>query len=233
MKTAVVLVAAGSGRRLGVNAPKCLYEIEDIPLFLFATAVFSDLEEIVEIVLVVPESRILSVRESVNEFRITKVSEIVIGGATRQDSVKNGVQKLSTGISHVLIHDGARPFISSELTKRLVDGLNVHSVVLPFLPVSDTLHYIESGNIAGENADRSQLAAAQTPQGFKLELLRQAYASRNSNTFYTDEVSLIRDTLGVNAKLIEGEQVNIKITTKDDLELYEKLFREKSEMYFN
>lgn len=221
MTTGAIIVAAGRGERLGIGVPKGLVEIDGIPLVLIAANAFQEAASVDKIVLVVPEGFEESILRLCQKFHLTKVIATTHGGIERQDSVFAGLTALPKECDRILIHDGARPFVTVALIDRVASSLGTHKASMAGLPVNDTLHINKSG-IAVEGPDRSMLIAAQTPQGFHRQVLISAFEVGNSRgEKYTDEVTLLRKTLGINAAIVQGETQNIKITRPGDLEFYE------------
>ena len=230
MKIGAVIVGAGKGERLGGEVPKCLIIIDDVPLLLLAAYPFQIESEIAEVALVVPSGMEAEIGRLVHQFGFTKSTRIVPGGARRQDSVLAGLNSLSPRVDKVLIHDGARPLLSKRLLDSLIVELDVSPAVMPFLPVTDTLHLDERG-YAGAGPSRTGLVAAQTPQGFDRNLLERAFkASENNAIAASDEASLVRTRMGVSAKLITGEMSNIKINIEEDLRFYAAQLRERAKL---
>ncbi len=152
----------------------------------------------------------------------------VSGGNTRQETVANGLKQLAkvgTGASHVLIHDGARPFIKADLIQRIIQALESNKVVLPALPVTDTLKYVEN-NLVSHTVDRTPLWVAQTPQAFELELILGLHkkAIDEGKTDFTDDIALA-EWQDHPVTIVEGESSNTKITTAEDLVLADMIMK--------
>ncbi|MDP8240196.1 MAG: 2-C-methyl-D-erythritol 4-phosphate cytidylyltransferase [Candidatus Hatepunaea meridiana] len=225
MKFGAVIVGAGKGERLGKQTPKCLVRINNIPLLLIATLPFDRTTLVESIILVVPPGSEEEVRLSVEELRLKSITTIVPDGERRQDSVLNGIKALPDDIDRVIIHDGARVLLSIKVLERFISVLEQESAVLMAVPVSDTLHR-DSDGYALAGPDRTCLIGAQTPQGFDRHLLIEAFeiASERDLSF-TDEVTMVRELLNVNARIVEGEASNIKITRPDDLIFHDQALR--------
>ncbi len=220
MSAGAIIVAAGRGERLGLGLPKGLIEINGVPLLMFSTLAFESSPSINSIVLVVPSGFEEIVLELSKKFEFGKVVAAVAGGVERQDSVVRGLEALPAEDDCAIIHDGARPFVSSQLIEAVTASLRTHKAAFAALPVSDTLHQ-NKGGIALEGPDRSVLAAAQTPQGFHRQILTEAMQlGSKRNEKYTDEVSLLRKTLHINAAIVPGDSGNIKITRSQDIDFY-------------
>lgn len=221
MSIGAVIVGAGKGVRLGGDVPKCLLRINGIPLMIMSAWAFEQADCIDSMVLVVPYGYENSVWKEVKSAYFKKVVAIVPGGARRQDSVNNGISALPDGVYRLLIHDGARALISVDVIQRVAQALMSESAATAALPIHSTIHRSSEG-CASESVDRTDLWAAQTPQGFRRDLLNSAFgAAERNHITVTDEVTLVREAVNVCAKLIIGDPLNIKITDRNDLTAYD------------
>ena len=211
-----IIVAAGSGTRFG--AAKQFAVLSGVPLYQHSLKTFAEHPLIRRIVLVVSADDLDRIEKEVGTFSILKKIEIAIGGATRQDSVANGMQKLEElGSSKVvLVHDAARPYVSKELIANVIVGIEEFGSALAAIPVVDTLKHSDDGfSIA--TISRVNLWRAQTPQGARLELLKQAMEfARTTNHSATDEAELL-ERIGIKPLLVRGDERNVKITYEADL----------------
>jgi 2-C-methyl-D-erythritol 4-phosphate cytidylyltransferase len=181
---------------------------------------FRNINQIVQTVLVVPRGYEQLVSLALHNFGFWENTKVIIGGARRQDSVQAGVRALDPNIDKVIIHDGARVFLTHQLVENLLTELSAHPVVFAALPVTSALHQI-SGSDAIPGPDRSILVAAQTPQGFDRKMLEEAFRSiKDQRIDFTDEVALVYSKLGIPARIVAGESDNIKITTPEDLDFF-------------
>lgn len=220
MKFGVVIVGAGKGERLGRVTPKCMVKIDKVPLLLLSVWVFEQSDDIESIVLVVPPGYEQDIDLDVKQLRFQNVTSIIQGAERRQDSVLNGIQSLSRDIDRVIIHDGARPLLSLEVVNRFITALKEEQPVFVGVPINDTLHTNIEG-YAHNAPDRIDLVVAQTPQGFDRSLLLEAFfIGEERQLTVTDEATLVRETMDVLARIVEGETMNVKITRPEDLELY-------------
>jgi len=230
MKFSTIIVGAGRGERLGKDIPKCLYPIRGIPLMLLSVLPFEQVEEAGEIILVVPDSFVDDVKSAVAKYGLTRVKSIVPGGAHRQDSVLKGLEAVQGDVGRILIHDGARPLLSVELVKRMIESLKDERAAVAALNVTDTMHTAR-GLHAYAGPDRRGLVAAQTPQGFDRKLILEAFERAIEQSFkFTDEVMLIREMVGVYAAIVLGEAANVKITRPGDLDFYGAMLDEKAKI---
>ncbi len=215
MKTAVIIVAAGSGRRMRLKQNKILLEIADKPVIIRTLEAFFNSDLIEQIILVIRRQDEALIEQFI-EPALKQKLKIVYGGAERSDSVAAGCRVLNDAISHVLVHDGARPFISDQLIKRVVKRLTVADAVIPVMPVSDTVKVV-SDDYVERTLQRETLRAVQTPQGFARRLFeKMVNFSAQSTAQFTDDAS-VAEALGQTVYCVAGEAFNIKVTTKQDL----------------
>lgn len=139
-----------------------------------------------------------------------------IGGPQRQDSVFQGLKRLGEGIRIVLVHDAARPFVSTDLISSVIEQTRQHEACVPVLPVADTLKEVSDGRVV-RSLDRKGLNLVQTPQGFEINLLKRAFQQAIQDGFYgTDEATLV-ERLGSPVHVVAGERSNLKVTSREDL----------------
>lgn len=212
MVTAII-VAAGKGKRMGEYIPKQFLLLKEKPVLWHTLYAFQCSAAIDEILLVInPDWE----QESNNiAKKFSKVKYVVFGGKTRQASVWAGLEAIEhTDI--VLIHDGVRPFVSKNLIERVIKGVYKWEAVVPVLPVKETIKWVE-GEIIKKTIPRHVLYSAQTPQGFKYLLLKEAYEeAQKQKRDFTDDASLLENR-GTKVHVVLGESYNIKITTPEDL----------------
>lgn len=206
-RTLVIIPAAGSGTRFGGDLPKQYLLLRGRTILDHTIDRFLRSGLVDEVVVAVAADRIQPLRERVR---------FVAGGATRQESVANALDA-SDGFELVAVHDAVRPFFPVDALAALLDAAREHGASLPALPVTDTIHVTRDGAIAS-TPDRAQLVAAQTPQCFRVELLRDvlARAKRNGESG-TDEAGLAA-RYGFAVKVLPGDPRNFKITRPEDLE---------------
>ena len=212
-RVAAIIAAAGSGERLGADIPKALVQLGGRSLVEYAFAHLSP--SVSEIVIAVPA-------ESQKEFAslFGDSARIVVGGATRSSSIQAALREISSEIDFILVHDAARPLASSALAQRIIDELvKGKKAVIPVLPVVDTVKKIDAKGYVAETPDRQALRAVQTPQGFAASVLREAHKSAGDAT---DDAGLV-EKMGIPIKTIDGEVQALKITTKDDLALAQRM----------
>ncbi len=222
MTAAVIVVAAGSGSRLASSLPKAFVSLGRQPLLHHVVNRMSEWTKWASLVLVVPEGYEAPARALSSHLDSVHV---VTGGETRGASVQSGLDALPAGVTHVLIHDAARLLMPLEVFDRVLDELESGAkAVIPHIPVVDTLVTVDGSSTQGD-INRDALGAVQTPQGFDLELLRQAYASAAGE--FTDDAAVMRSA-GYDVVGVEGDSRGFKITYPDDLVRAESLLGEHS-----
>jgi len=207
-----VVVAAGRGERLGAAENKVFLEIAGQPVLLHAVRALDTCPRIGELIIVVGEGEVDRTRAILGNASIG--GRVVVGGATRRDSVLAGLREARGTV--VLIHDGARPFPSQALIERVLEGTAHHGACVPVLPSIDTLRRVdEKGFLAGPPLDRSCIARMQTPQGFRTrEILNAVEAGEGG---IPDDATALM-TSGGSVFTVPGEETNLKITVPADLE---------------
>ena len=222
-----LIVAAGSGTRMGMETPKQFVLVKDKPLLFFSVNMFETYPELDSIVIVTNKEYISEVEEIVKEYNFKKVKAIVVGGETRQDSVYNGLIKIKEFASKddiVLIHDSARPLVNHRIIYDNIKTCLEFGAVDTVIQASDTIVKSSDGSGVDELPLRKELYQAQTPQTFKLGLILDAheYAKTHHIPDVTDDVKLVI-SLGKQVHIVEGSKLNFKITTPEDLDLLEAL----------
>ncbi|MGW9021716.1 2-C-methyl-D-erythritol 4-phosphate cytidylyltransferase [Leucobacter chromiiresistens] len=221
----VVLVGAGSGRRLGAAQPKAFTELHGRPLIEFGVGVVTSLPHAGHLVVVVPEShaaRALELVEQVLPERTRWEVSVVAGGRERYESVRFGLDALPESIDTVLVHDAARPFASAALFERVIAEVRATGDgVVPALRVTDTLKRVDADGLVHETVDRDALVGVQTPQGFPRELLAAAYADAElQSAAPTDDADVVQRG-GGRVRTVPGEMRAHKLTTPDDIAILE------------
>lgn len=227
MKRVVALVpAAGRGRRMGSEVPKTSLLLGGIPLLKHTLFKFETCREIQEVIPLVPPEEVPFWEEEILQKKeIKKVRRILAGGEERQDSVFLGLQAVAGEAEIVVIHDGARPFVSPELIKNTLAEMENFQAVITALPVEDTVKEISPRKEVVKTLERSFLWFVQTPQTFTYSLIFYAHEKAHKENFFgTDDAALI-ERLGIPVRVIEGSRLNFKITTPEDLLLAEALLK--------
>ena len=219
-KVYAVIPAAGSGSRLGGSTAKQFLLMGEKPLLAHTLQRFDSSSDVDEIAVAVPEQAIVEAEAMVSRYRLHKVSKLVSGGEKRQDSVYNILKRFTFQPSDiVLVHDGVRPFVRAKQISDLVEACRNHDAAVLAVQPKDTLRRSNGGGYFDQMLDRSAVWLVQTPQAFKASLLMRAFEKAVREKFYsTDEAALV-ERLGTKIKIVEGSYDNIKVTTKEDLEL--------------
>ena len=215
-KNIALILAAGIGSRMNNDTPKQFMLINGEPLLFYSLSTFNNHDQIDEIYVVTNIENLSTVRGIIRDNNLKKVRDIIIGGKTRQESVFNGLK----GIPNValddiiLIHDSARPLVTKEIIDRNIDACLTYNAVNTVIPVTDSLVRSE-GN---ESVDRNKVLAVQTPQTFRYDLILKAHeeALKENITNAGDDASLV-SRLNVNIKQVQGNKLNFKVTTMEDL----------------
>ena len=217
-----VIVAAGNASRMG-GIDKVMAPIQNEPMIRRTVRTFQECDAVSEIVIVTREDLISSITELCAGY--DKVTTVVKGGSSRQESVELGLAALSKKIKLAAIHDGARPLATYELIDRAIRAANTYGAAAPAIPVKDTIKTVEGGLVVN-TPDRSKLRAVQTPQVFDIDLLKGALAkAKQDKAEVTDDCSAV-ERLGMKVKMVEGDERNINVTTPMDLKIAEMLLEE-------
>jgi 2-C-methyl-D-erythritol 4-phosphate cytidylyltransferase len=219
-----IILAGGKGKRMNSKVSKQFIEIKDKPVIYYTIKKFNENKNIDNIVVVLPKDEVDYFKENVLKKYTLKVDKIVIGGAERQDSVYNGLKSLEQdSVDIVLIHDGARPFISDRIIEEGINYAAVYGASAPGVMPKDTIKIKSEEGFSINTPKRETLMAIQTPQVFKFnEILRCHEKIKEDKILVTDDTMVV-EQYGYNVYLYEGEYTNIKITTPEDLILGEKL----------
>jgi 2-C-methyl-D-erythritol 4-phosphate cytidylyltransferase len=219
-----IVVAGGSGTRLGGNRPKQFLELGGIPIIIHALRQFERCNAINEIVAVLPAEETAGFLSQAKEFGLEKLSRVVPGGQTRAQSVQRGLAAIREA-EIVAVHDGVRPFVTPEEIERVVQATQTTGAAVLVAPVADTIKEVEDNRIV-RTVTRSKLRRALTPQCFRFEILKRAYEAldqlETAGVEVTDESFLV-ERLGVEIAAVEGSARNIKITREEDLLLAKSL----------
>jgi 2-C-methyl-D-erythritol 4-phosphate cytidylyltransferase len=220
MRCGVLLLAAGGGRRFGSRLSKQFLDLDGAPLFVHSLRVFSALREVKEILLVVPESSMNFTEQIVSREKIKKPFRIIAGGAYRGESVSKGLRQLSKDADIVLVHDAARPLVSRDVVRRVMNAAKKHGAALAAWPLSDTLKGADGQGRVKKTISRSNLWCAQTPQGFRRSIADKCLLKPSPTA--TDDAELA-ERKGVPVFVVSGSPLNIKITYPHDLILAKRL----------
>ena len=220
MHVNVVIVAAGKGTRLQSELPKPFLSVAGRPILVHTLRRFAPIEAVRRIVVVVAAERETLCREVLHTHGPwPQPITVVHGGAERQDSVRNGLAALEPQCEIVVIHDAARPFISVEAIQRSIDAAAETGSAVVATPVRDTIKRADAQHTIRETVSRHDLWLAQTPQTFRVEVIRAAHRwAQRRNIAGTDDATLV-EQMGRPVRIVPGDALNFKITTPDDLAL--------------
>lgn len=227
MNTAII-VAAGSGKRFGSKTPKQFLSIGNKPLIVHTLERFQNCNSIDQIILVLPANQTKDFPQIISKYGITKLSKIVSGGATRAESVLKGLSALQSVKANIIaVHDGARPLVSAEEISACIEMANETGAAILTAPVTDTIKLIQDGKIIN-TIDRTTLRRALTPQCFKYKILKKAFDKIGDLSDSATDESYLAEKLGVEVSVVEGSARNIKVTTKEDLQIVENLLKKEN-----
>lgn len=227
MKTAVIIPAAGIGKRLPGNVSKQFLEINGTPVVSWTIHKFLYLDSITSGVLVVQQDELDRARLLFDsDVNFKQKFKIVSGGDHRQDSVYNGILALSDKTELVLVHDGVRPLVSSGTISECIRMATDHGACITAVPVKDTIKRVKDGWVQ-QTIPRDQVWQVQTPQAFRYDLLYQAHQQAKRMKYYTTDEAALLEWLGIPVAVVQGDYRNIKITTHEDLVLAKLLLEEK------
>ncbi|MCU1289605.1 MAG: ispD [Acidobacteria bacterium] len=221
----VIIVAAGSGTRFGGGVPKQFLEIHGKPVIVHTLERFENCRAVDEIILVLSSREIENFQKTIGRYDLKKLVKIVAGGQTRAESVLNGLNAVNAETTEVVaVHDGARPLVSRSEIERTIEKARETGAACLAAKVTDTIKEVSGDKIVG-TIDRSHLRRALTPQAFRFDVLRKAYAQNDAAGAATDECFLVEKS-GYEITVVEGNARNIKITHPEDLKMAEFLFSE-------
>jgi 2-C-methyl-D-erythritol 4-phosphate cytidylyltransferase len=230
MRTVAVVLAGGTGRRFGGGLPKQLHLLAGRSLVEHSVAAFEQADGVNEIMVVMPAGLAAETRELFAGGCYRKVTSVIEGGATRTDSTRRAITALGDDECDVLFHDAARPLLEQRIIADCVRALATDRAIGVAVPSSDTIVEVSDGVVL-QMPRRDALARCQTPQGFRLSVIRRAYQLAEADSRFaqrpaTDDCGIVLRYLPeVPVRIVPGSERNIKITYPDDLELAEVLLR--------
>ncbi|HEX6463522.1 MAG TPA: 2-C-methyl-D-erythritol 4-phosphate cytidylyltransferase [Vicinamibacterales bacterium] len=204
MRVTAIIAAAGAGRRLGADRPKQLLDIGGRTMLEHSTSAFLGHPRVSDVIVVVPDAMVIP------------GARVVRGGPRRQDSVANGFDAVPPDADVVLIHDAARPFVTADLIGRTIDAAATHGAAIAALQSRDTVKRVSRDGVITDTISRDEIYLAQTPQGFRRDVLAKAIAVGRSGAEATDE-AMLAERAGFKVHVVDGDPGNVKITTEDDL----------------
>ena len=222
-----VIVAAGSSQRMGSD--KLLHNLGIMPVLARTLLVFQDCELVDEIVVVTRMEKLEEVAELCKKYRIEKASKVICGGATRMESALAGVSEVKKKAKLIAIHDGARPLVSVELIENTVRAAARYKAAVPAIKSVDTLKLAEDGETVTGSLDRELVLRVQTPQVIDADLIKGALTfAAEKKLPLTDDCSAV-EQMGVKARIVPGEEDNIKLTTPRDMLFAAAILKDRGE----
>jgi len=234
MKNIAIIIAAGVGSRVGQNIPKQFINIKGKPLIIYTLEAFQKHPIIDDIVVVCLDGWENILRSYIKEFNITKVSSIIIGGKTAQESIRNGIFSLegkAKADDTIIIHDGVRPMVDESVLSDVIATCNKYGNGVTSLPYNEQMFVVgEDKTVTKEYIPRETLRRVSTPQAYKFKELDEAYHEafeKEIGIYGSSYTNTMMVELGKVLHLAAGSDKNIKITTKDDIELFKALVEVK------
>jgi 2-C-methyl-D-erythritol 4-phosphate cytidylyltransferase len=218
-----VVAAAGTSTRMG-GQDKLLVEIGGIPVLAHTLGALNKCREISEIIVVTRQEKMNDIARICTEYKADKVTQIVLGGATRLESVMNGIRQVSPRARLIAVHDGARPFVTENIVSLAVAAALKFSAAAPAIPVTSTVKRAKNGVVI-KTIDRSELFEIQTPQIFAAEILKGALQNAIDKKLYITDDCMAVEALGCPVRLSTGSKDNIKLTTAIDIAFAEAILK--------
>lgn len=223
-RVAALVPAAGRGARMGSTVPKQFMLLGGLPLLVHSLRVLQASPVVSEIILAVPDSDRQSCQSDiVARYKLTKVSQVVAGGAQRQDSVRHALQAAGDDLDVALVHDAVRPFLTEEMIERVVARARELGGAIVAIPMRDTVKVASEDMIIQRTVDRERLWLAQTPQAFRAGLLREAHEKAYAEGVHATDDALLLERYGHTVAIVEGRGDNIKVTRQEDLPIAEAI----------
>ncbi len=206
---------------MGSNRNKLLLEVRSQPIIAWTLKAAAAASTIQWIGIISQPTDWPDFKAILADLKLTKPVELIIGGSTRQESVYNGLQALPASAEQVLIHDGARCLVTPDLLNSCAQAIRQCPGLIAAVPVKDTIKVVDENGIIQSTPNRQQLWAAQTPQGFNVKLLKQCHAEGVSQGWEVTDDAALFERCGIEVRIVEGEETNLKVTTPQDLAIAE------------
>ena len=217
-----IILAGGKGKRMNADVSKQFIEINEKPILYYTIKKFLECDSVDEIVLVLPKDEVEYCKREVLDKYNLNIDYIVDGGKERQDSVYNGLKVLNNS-DIVLIHDGARPFVSNDIIVNGIKYASMYGAAAPGVTPKDTIKIRDSKSFSKDTPERSTLFAVQTPQVFQYNLIKECHEKLRFECKAVTDDTMVVESYGNGVYLYEGEYTNIKVTTSEDLVIAEYL----------
>ena len=219
-----IILAGGKGKRMGSAISKQFIDIKGKPIIYYTLKKFSENKRIDNIIVVLPEDEVKYFKENILKKYELRINKIVIGGKERQDSVYNALKSLKNSSTDiVLIHDGARPFISERIINEGIKFAEIYGAAAPGVMPKDTIKVKNEKNFSIDTPNRANLVSIQTPQVFKFDEILECHEKIRYNGEKVTDDTMVVEKYGYSVYLYDGEYTNIKVTTPEDLILAERL----------
>ncbi len=223
----LLIPAAGMGKRMGSNRNKLLLTVRSQPIIAWTLKAAEAASTINWIGIISQPTDWPDLKGILADLKLTKPVELIQGGSTRQESVYNGLQALPADAEQVLIHDGARCLVTPDLLNSCAQTIHQCPGLIAAVPVKDTIKIVGDNGIIQTTPDRRQLWAAQTPQGFDVNLLKQCHAEGIRLSWEVTDDAALFERCGWKVRIVEGEETNLKVTTPQDLAIAEFILRSR------
>ncbi|MEH2055717.1 MAG: 2-C-methyl-D-erythritol 4-phosphate cytidylyltransferase [Nostoc sp.] len=217
----LLIPSAGIGKRMGSNRNKLLLKVRSQPIIAWTLLAAEAATTISWIGIISQPADWSDFKTIIADLKLTKPVELIQGGSTRQESVYNGLQALPIAAEQVLIHDGARCLVTPNLFNSCAEAIGRCPGLIAGVPVKDTIKVVDEQGIIQETPDRRKLWAAQTPQGFDVKLLKQCHAEGVRQGWEVTDDAALFEKCGIEVRIVEGEETNLKVTTPQDLAIAE------------
>lgn len=222
MKTAAIIPAGGKGTRTDLEIPKQFYKVDNKELIVYTLEVFQKSSQIDEIIIAAIPDWIEKLNELSDKYSLTKVSKIVNGGITRQDSVYNALTSKQFGENDIIVvHDAARPLLTQEILDRTIEAAKTEGTAVTAIKAKDSL--FNGNTLVNAYLERENVYYAQTPQVFRYDILREAFKKAQIDKFIGTDESMLVLRNGNAVKIVKGSTRNFKVTDREDLEMFESI----------
>lgn len=224
-RIAAILPAAGLGTRMGAEVPKQFLELDGVPLLLFTLRRLAECKAITEFLIATRPEEVEGVQQRLAKENLGRAVHVVKGGETRQQSVGNALARVPADTEIVLVHDAVRPFVTREQVERVIAEARTRGAAILGVPAIDTVKEVRRSTLPEDVAlisatiPREKIVLAQTPQGFHVALLKEAFARAEQDGYTASDEAALVERLGRDVYVVQGSERNIKITRPADMEL--------------
>ncbi len=227
MKITAIIAAGGIGSRMKSEKGKLFLELAGIPILELTLRAFEENRKINEIIIPAFENDIQKIADLIKSNGFKKIIKIIKGGDVRQTSVYNAVKEVSVDSDYVLVHDGARPFISQIILDRVIEQVVIHKAVVVAVKAKDTIKIVDENGLVKSTPDRNNIWQIQTPQAFTFDIVKSVYEKAEKDGFIGTDDSMLAERAGIQVKIVEGSYENIKVTTPEDICLGESILKSR------